>query len=171
MISPLVVTSSPCWAPPALEEPHVFCPLPLISFQIGHLASTELSGRFCLFRSKFYFAQSNKSQWGFAYERNLLLFSGRWRGGPSEVWRIEHILDVAGTDRATGEKPALHRDLCEVDQTPTRVPLGAWCLFEGLGLGCPAPWLDHRLSYLTGQIHLGPQKMTMHTSPRATVQA
>lgn len=24
MISPLVVTSDPCWAPPALEEPHIF---------------------------------------------------------------------------------------------------------------------------------------------------
>lgn len=67
----------------------LFCPLPLISFQIGHLASTELSGRFCLFRSKFYFAQSNKSEWGFACGRNLLLLSGRGRrrllksGGPN----------------------------------------------------------------------------------------
>lgn len=70
--------------------------------------STELSGSFCLFRGKFYFAQSNKSQWGFASERNLLLFS---EGTPSEVWRIEHMPSAIGTNRALAGKAALHLDL------------------------------------------------------------
>lgn len=63
-VSPLLAPPPrPRRPPPAWQEPPVFCPLSLVSFQTGHLGLTELS--LCLFGSKFYLAQSNKSQWGF----------------------------------------------------------------------------------------------------------
>ena len=141
IISPLLVTSSPHQAPPASEEPHISCPSPLISFQIGCLMSTELSGSFCLFRSKFYFAQSNKSQWGFAYQRNMLLFS---EGASSEVWRVECTPNAIGTDRETGGKPTLQPNL--QGRPDIRLSVPGCCLFEGLKPGCPP------LQSITGSI-------------------
>lgn len=152
--SPLLVTPSLHQAPPASEEPHISCPSPLISFQIGCLVSTELSGSFCLFRSKFYFAQSNKSQWGFAYQRNLLLFS---EGASSEVWRVECTPNAIGTDRETGGKPTLQLKLQGRPDICLCVP--GCCLFEA---GVPTSLVNHRINHLTRWVLFGPQRVTTY---------